>query len=228
MSCKHGNWEPCEECDAEDALYEKAYLNGFNAATEAQAERVRNLERQLDQATRELEAAKVSGDVVIGNNVYSIKPLGNGEFEIRFKEAAKGNGQEAVEPFVVRHYSGDERPMIKGNGFDGLSVGDERQEAEGFVSWINKRLSSPPSTALEVELALREAAKVVYDKAVQRHGYDKYDYEQEILSLIPSPPSLDDYVKGVAMKCFKAGQKANGAVDSVAESIVDAVLREGK
>ena len=21
MSCKHGNWAPCEECDADDALY---------------------------------------------------------------------------------------------------------------------------------------------------------------------------------------------------------------
>jgi len=31
MSCKHGNWEPCEECDAEDALY----ASGKKAAKDA-------------------------------------------------------------------------------------------------------------------------------------------------------------------------------------------------
>ena len=28
MSCKHGNWEPCEECEAEDALYESGVMIG--------------------------------------------------------------------------------------------------------------------------------------------------------------------------------------------------------
>jgi hypothetical protein len=34
-----------------------------------------------------------------------------------------------IEPFVVKHYSSDERPSIKGNGFDGLEIG------EGFGEW---------------------------------------------------------------------------------------------
>jgi hypothetical protein len=45
-----------------------------------------------------------------------------------------------IEPFVVRHYCEDERPSIKGNGFDGLEIGEDREEAQEFVDWINKRL----------------------------------------------------------------------------------------
>jgi hypothetical protein len=42
-----------------------------------------------------------------------------------------------MEPFVVRHYTGEERPVIKGNGFDGLEVGETREEAERFVAFVN-------------------------------------------------------------------------------------------
>ena len=45
-----------------------------------------------------------------------------------------------IQPFVVKHYGADERPMIKGNGFDGLKVGQTREEAEAFVKWVNSRL----------------------------------------------------------------------------------------
>jgi hypothetical protein len=49
--------------------------------------------------------------------------------------------QTRVEPLVVKHYSGDERPTIKGNGFDGLELGADREEAEAFVSWVNEILT---------------------------------------------------------------------------------------
>ena len=49
----------------------------------------------------------------------------------------------SLEPFVVKHYSGDERPSIKGNGFDGLEIGEDREEAEAFISWVNARLAVP-------------------------------------------------------------------------------------
>jgi hypothetical protein len=45
-----------------------------------------------------------------------------------------------LEHFVVKHYSGDERPSIKGNGFDGLEVGETREEAEKFIAWVNARI----------------------------------------------------------------------------------------
>lgn len=32
MSCKHGNWEPCEECEAEDVLYASGVTNGKKQA----------------------------------------------------------------------------------------------------------------------------------------------------------------------------------------------------
>jgi hypothetical protein len=60
------------------------------------------------------------------------------------------------EPFVVKHYSSDARPTIKGNGFDGLEVGCDRMEAEEFVSFLNARLALPPLPP-EVVAVLREA-----------------------------------------------------------------------
>jgi hypothetical protein len=45
-----------------------------------------------------------------------------------------------VEPFVVKHYSGDDRPSIKGNGFDGLEIGESKEEAENFISFINSKI----------------------------------------------------------------------------------------
>lgn len=47
-----------------------------------------------------------------------------------------------LEKFFVKHYSEDERPTIKGNGFDGLVIGDDREEAQDFVDFINKIIDS--------------------------------------------------------------------------------------
>jgi hypothetical protein len=46
-----------------------------------------------------------------------------------------------IEKFVVKHYSEDERPIIKGNGFDGLEIGIDREEAEYFINYINMLIS---------------------------------------------------------------------------------------
>ena len=74
---------------------------------------------------------------------------------------------DAREVFTVKHYGSDERPTIKGNGFDGLEIGTDREEAEEFVTWLNAalagRASSPaqpePVKRAERVAALREAAK---------------------------------------------------------------------
>ena len=50
-----------------------------------------------------------------------------------------------VEAFVVREYIGDDGPSIKGNGFDGLRIGEDRYEAEEFIRWINARLAQQPT-----------------------------------------------------------------------------------
>ena len=63
------------------------------------------------------------------------------------------------EPFVVKHYSSDARPTIKGNGFDGLEVGCDRMEAEEFVSFLNARLALPPLPP-EVVAVLREVDEI--------------------------------------------------------------------
>lgn len=46
----------------------------------------------------------------------------------------------ANEQFIVKHYSEDERPILKGHGFDGLVIGDDRQEAQDFVDYLNSML----------------------------------------------------------------------------------------
>jgi hypothetical protein len=58
---------------------------------------------------------------------------------------------ERQEPFVVKHYSGDERPIIKGNGFDGLEIGQDREEAQVFADWVNARLAPPQRQPLQVD-----------------------------------------------------------------------------
>jgi hypothetical protein len=53
------------------------------------------------------------------------------------KKQAPATGARTIEPFVVKHYSEDERPTLKGNGFDGLEIGSDREEAEQFVAFVN-------------------------------------------------------------------------------------------
>ena len=50
------------------------------------------------------------------------------------------------EPFVVRFYASDHYPSIKGNGFDGLQVGEDREEAEEFIAWVNKHCTMATPT----------------------------------------------------------------------------------
>jgi hypothetical protein len=58
------------------------------------------------------------------------------------------------EPFVIKHYTADLRPTIKGNGFDGLEIGISREEAEEFVAWVNARIAAPPAAAPKPEPGL--------------------------------------------------------------------------
>ena len=44
-----------------------------------------------------------------------------------------------MENFIVKHYEGDKHPTIKGNGFDGLIVGEDREEAQAFIDCVNKQ-----------------------------------------------------------------------------------------
>ena len=46
-----------------------------------------------------------------------------------------------MEKLTIKHYSSDERPIVKGHGFDGLEIGEDREEAEKFIDFINKLIS---------------------------------------------------------------------------------------
>ena len=62
----------------------------------------------------------------------------------------------ANEQFIVKHYSEDERPMLKGHGFDGLTIGDDRQEAQEFVDYLNTMLRQQQAEIETLETELSE------------------------------------------------------------------------
>jgi hypothetical protein len=59
--------------------------------------------------------------------------------------AAPQQRKPSIEPFVVRHYAFDERSSIKGNGFDGLAIGEDREEAECFIKFVNAAIKGEPT-----------------------------------------------------------------------------------
>ena len=73
-----------------------------------------------------------------------------------------------MEQFVVKHYTAEERPTIKGNGFDGLEVGGDREEAEEFVAWVNERLATT-----EKDMDGKEKAGWLADKICNGGDYAK-------------------------------------------------------
>lgn len=89
---------------------------------------------RLRKENKELKAAydAAHGELVRANNqLAECREVAN---ELRVSDE--------MEQFSVKHYSSDERPIIKGNGFDGLEIGSDREEAEDFVAWVNKLIAS--------------------------------------------------------------------------------------
>jgi hypothetical protein len=78
------------------------------------------------------------------------EPSATGRHCPRDQEAPEAAEPVVVEQFVVRHYSSDAHPSIKGNGFDGLVLGENREEAQEFIGWINARLSAPTPAPVPV------------------------------------------------------------------------------
>ncbi len=42
-----------------------------------------------------------------------------------------------MDKFVIKHYTDEPHPTLKGNGFDGLVIGDYRDEAQNFIDFVN-------------------------------------------------------------------------------------------
>ncbi len=85
------------------------------------------------------------------------------------------------ELFAVKHYNDDERPIIKGNFFDGLAVGEDREDAEAFIEWVNARIDGLQN----LEAAVR-AWYVASDALSLRLALDR------LKELVPPPPSTTD------------------------------------
>jgi hypothetical protein len=78
-------------------------------------------------------------------------------------------------PFVVKHYTADLRPTIKGNGFDGLEIGISREEAEEFVAWVNARIAAPPAAAPSEDIDALRRENERLRGALQQIADETYD-----------------------------------------------------
>jgi len=56
-----------------------------------------------------------------------------------------------MEKFTVKHYIDHAHPSIKGFGFDGLVVGEYREEAEEFIEFINDILDKCEKAGVSIE-----------------------------------------------------------------------------
>jgi hypothetical protein len=85
-------------------------------------------------------SAMGEGEVVSSDRASAERPEAAGADDVA--EALRSGWAAAPKPFVVKHYSADERPTIKGNGFDGLEVGQDREEAEAFITFVNSAITA--------------------------------------------------------------------------------------
>jgi len=91
-----------------------------------------------------------------------------------------------VEPFAVKHYVSDARPTIKGNGFDGLEIGEDREQAERFIRFVNKAMhAAAPATPSPAQLVAAVPVPRTWDFATSRHSWvtsqDFDDYRAAVL-----------------------------------------------
>lgn len=62
-------------------------------------------------------------------------------------------------PFSVRFYVGSDAPELRGMGFDGLRIGDDREDAQEFVDWLNTQIESIDALKAEVERLRKDAER---------------------------------------------------------------------
>lgn len=103
------------------------------------------------------------------------------------------------EPFVVKHYISDERASIKGNGFDGLSVGEDREEAEHFISFVNNALR-------ELQEARKDAARYRKWREYAMGDMDNYNFKLskawgEAETTEQWDAALDEFMAQLPSKC---------------------------
>ena len=67
-----------------------------------------------------------------------------------------------MEEFIVKHYVNDKNPSIKGNGFDGLLIGECREEAQEFVDFINRLMKQLETENKELKESLRKIKNYDY------------------------------------------------------------------
>ena len=81
-----------------------------------------------------------------------------------------------MEPFVVKHYIADERPTVNGNGFDGLEICDDREEAERFVAFVNAAVAAERERWATMLAEVLQEAETWLDEARGCRPHDLIGY----------------------------------------------------
>ena len=94
-----------------------------------------------------------------------------------------------MEHFTVKHYIGDSRPTLKGNGFDGLEVGRTREDAQDFVTFLNAAIDA----ANRRSTGMSRAFEAPYGAEPQMGGNDAAIREAAVRASaeIPKQPDPD-------------------------------------
>lgn len=144
---------------------------------------IKRIEARIERMEREagIQPAPMVIGLPTGGSVTVAAP--STEAAITGDTHADGSpAHNPIEPFVVKHYGEEPHPCIKGNGFDGLVLGNYREEAEEFVRWINERLSLPNAVVEPphgwwsfLRSVLSQGASIQQDYVAGTHkGYEEY------------------------------------------------------
>ena len=115
--------------------------------------------------------------------------------------AGPASARRMVEPFVVRHYIADERPCIKGNGFDGLSIGESRDEADDFVAFLNHQfiaVTGVHHTTAPTEVVVPDGYKLVMvpdEAAPDEPDWDECKRQAEVSTGLKVEPNTFSILK---------------------------------
>lgn len=88
---------------------------------------------------------------------------------------------KAIEPFVIKHYTGDDFPSIKGNGLY-MHLATEREDAEEYAEHLNKLLAFSKSNEAETVRRLRDIQDDIRKQLESKPDADRTS--EECLSIV--------------------------------------------
>jgi hypothetical protein len=88
--------------------------------------------------------------------------------------------KKMIENFIVKHYHG-QSPTIKGNSFDGLEIGEDREEAEEFISFVNSIINKNNQLEERIVSLLESEEKLSCLETFGVDNWCEYDLAMETM-----------------------------------------------